>query len=97
LSRRGYARFGGHTYFGSGKRIVADVLDELGFDGVDAGGLDEFWRQQPGSPVYATDFDVAAGVKRAQSEATKERKPEWRSTANSPENFANLLSRPLGR
>jgi len=29
------------------------LLDELGFDGVDAGGLDESRRQQPGSPVYA--------------------------------------------
>jgi hypothetical protein len=43
--------------------------------------------QQPGSPVYATDFDVA-GVKGALSEATKERKPEWRATANSPGSFA---------
>jgi predicted dinucleotide-binding enzyme len=68
------------------KAVVIRLLDELGFDGVDAGGLDESWRQQPGSPVYATDFDVA-GVKRALSEATKERKPEWRATA-SPGSFA---------
>ena len=67
--------------------MVLRLLDELGFDGVDAGGLDESWRQQPGSPVYAKDFDVA-GVKRALSEATKERKAEWRATANSPGNFA---------
>ena len=71
----------------SSKAVVIRLLDELGFDGVDAGGLDESWRQQPGSPVYATDFDVA-GVKRALSEATKERKPEWRATANSPGSFA---------
>ena len=32
------------------------LVDELGFDGVDAGGLDESWRQQPGTPVYAEDF-----------------------------------------
>jgi predicted dinucleotide-binding enzyme len=70
----------------SSKAVVIRLLDELGFDGVDAGGLDESWRQQPGSPVYATDFDVA-GVKRALSEATKERKSEWRATANSPGNF----------
>jgi len=69
------------------KAVVLRLLDELGFDGVDAGGLDESWRQQPGSPVYTKDFDVA-GVKRALSEATKERKPEWRSTANSPGDFA---------
>ncbi len=69
------------------KAVVLRLLDELGFDGVDDGGLDESWRQQPGSPVYAMDFDVA-GVKRALSEATEERKPEWRATANSPGDFA---------
>ena len=69
------------------KAVVLRLLDELGFDGVDAGGLDESWRQQPGSPVYATDFD-ASGVKRALSEATKARKPEWLATANSPGDFA---------
>lgn len=58
------------------KAVVQRLIDELGFDPVDAGGLDESWRQQPGTPVYATDFD-AAGVKRALSEATRERKPEW--------------------
>jgi len=69
------------------KAVVIRLLDELGFDGVDAGKLDESWRQQPGTPVYATDFDVA-GVKRALSEATKERKPEWRATPNSPGSLA---------
>jgi predicted dinucleotide-binding enzyme len=60
------------------KAVVLRLVDELGFDPIDAGGLDESWRQQPGTPVYATDFD-AAGVKRALSEATRERKPEWRA------------------
>jgi hypothetical protein len=55
----------------------------LGFDAVDGGGLDESWRQQPGTPVYTKDFD-AEGVQRALSEATKERTPEWRATAKSP-------------
>jgi predicted dinucleotide-binding enzyme len=70
------------------KAIVLRLIDELGFDGVDAGGLDESWRQQPGTPVYATDLD-AAGVRRALSEASRDRKPEWRATANSPGTFAN--------
>jgi hypothetical protein len=43
-----------------------------------AGGLDESWRQQPGTPVYAADFD-AEGVRQALSQASKERKPEWRA------------------
>ena len=61
------------------KAVVLRLVDELGFDGVDAGGLDESWRQQPSTPVYGTDFD-AAGVRRALSEANKDRTPEWRAT-----------------
>jgi len=60
------------------KSIVLKLVDELGFDGVDAGGLDDSWRQQPATPVYAGDFD-AAGVRRALASASRERKPEWRS------------------
>jgi hypothetical protein len=63
------------------KGVVLRLIDELGFDGVDAGGLDESWRQQPGTPVYCTDLDVA-GVRRALSQASRERMPEWRAKAN---------------
>jgi 8-hydroxy-5-deazaflavin:NADPH oxidoreductase len=69
------------------KAVVIKLLDQLGFDCVDAGGLDESWRQQPGTPVYLTDFD-AEGVRRALSEARPERKPQWRATAKSPGDFA---------
>jgi hypothetical protein len=69
------------------KTVVLRLIDELGFDGVDAGGLDESWRQQPATPVYGADLD-ADGVRRALSEASKERKPEWRATPNSPATFA---------
>jgi hypothetical protein len=55
---------------------------------VDAGGLDEFWRQQPGTPVYATDLD-AEGVRRALAEASGERRAQWRSTQSSPGTFAS--------
>jgi predicted dinucleotide-binding enzyme len=61
------------------KAKVLKLVDELGFDGVDAGTIDESWKQQPGTPVYAADFDVD-GVKNALSKATKERKPEWRAS-----------------
>jgi 8-hydroxy-5-deazaflavin:NADPH oxidoreductase len=68
------------------KAIVMHLVDQLGFDPVDAGSLDDSWRQQPGSPVYTKDYD-AAGVRKALSEATKDRKPEWRATSKSPGNF----------
>lgn len=61
------------------KQVVLRMIDELGFDGVDAGGLDESWRQQPGTPVYGADLD-AEGVRRALSEAPKERLPEFRAS-----------------
>jgi 8-hydroxy-5-deazaflavin:NADPH oxidoreductase len=69
------------------KAVALKLVDELGFDGVDAGGLDESWRQQPGTPVYAKDFDVN-GVRCALSQASKDRTPEWRAAANSPGTFA---------
>jgi hypothetical protein len=65
------------------KRAVMELVDAMGFDPVDAGGLDESWRQQPGTPVYAADFD-SAGVRRALAQATPQRKPEWRATPKSP-------------
>ena len=76
---------GGDTH---AKKTVIRLVDQLGFDAVDAGGLDESWRQQPGTPVYATDFD-AEGVRRALAEASKERKPNWQGTENSPGTFAH--------
>ena len=63
---------------GGAKQVVMDLVDELGFDPVDAGGLDDSWRQQPGTPVYAQDFD-ADGVRRALAEASPERPPDFRA------------------
>jgi hypothetical protein len=60
------------------KEVVLVLVDELGFDPVDAGGLDESWRQQPGTPVYTTDKD-AEGVRAALDQASPERTPEWRA------------------
>jgi predicted dinucleotide-binding enzyme len=71
----------------SAKAVVLRLVDELGFDGVDAGGLDESWRQQPGTPAYAKDFD-AEGVRRALYQASRERKPEWRATQSGPRELA---------
>jgi predicted dinucleotide-binding enzyme len=60
------------------KRIVMRLVEELGFDAVDAGTLDESWRQQPGTPVYAADLN-AAGVRRALAEASAERPAGFRA------------------
>jgi predicted dinucleotide-binding enzyme len=42
------------------KQRVTDLVDELGFDPVDSGALDESWRQEPGTPVYGANLDAAA-------------------------------------
>ena len=70
------------------KSIVMGLVEELGFDAVDAGGLDESWRQQPGTPVYAADLD-AEGVRRALAEASPERPTDFRATPNSPGGFTD--------
>lgn len=64
------------------KARLMDLFDELGFDGVDAGRLDESWRQQPGTPVYAANLD-AEGVRKALTKAVPERKPDFRAAPNS--------------
>src|SRR6476659_1817377 len=69
------------------KQKVIRLFDELGFDGVDAGTLDESWRQQPGTPVYGTDLD-AEGVRRGLTEARPDRPPAFRATASSPGTYA---------
>jgi 8-hydroxy-5-deazaflavin:NADPH oxidoreductase len=65
------------------KQVVIGLLDQLGFDGVDTGGLDDSWRQQPDTPVYGTDFD-AAGVRKALAEARPERTPAFQAGGAAP-------------
>jgi 8-hydroxy-5-deazaflavin:NADPH oxidoreductase len=62
------------------KQIVSDLVDQIGFDPVDAGTLAESWRQQPNTPVYGKDFD-AEGVKKALAEASPERSEAFRAAA----------------
>ena len=70
------------------KSTVMGLVEELGFDAVDAGGLEESWRQQPGTPVYAADLD-ADGLRRALAEAQRERASEFRATPNSPGTYTD--------
>lgn len=61
---------------------VMRLVDELGFDPVDAGGLEKSWRQQPGTPVYTQDFD-AQRTKEALAAAAPSRISEYRQAADS--------------
>jgi len=63
------------------KKKVIDLIDQLGFDAVDAGDLSESWRQQPGTPVYGADL-TANEVRRALADADHERPGDFRADAS---------------
>jgi predicted dinucleotide-binding enzyme len=63
------------------KSKVMQLIESLGFDAVDAGSLDESWRQQPGSPCYTGDF-TAPELKHALASAERSRVPEYRKAAD---------------
>jgi predicted dinucleotide-binding enzyme len=58
------------------KRKVMELVDDLGFDPVDAGGLDDSWREQPGTPAYLANAP-ADELRQALADATPERHPEF--------------------
>ncbi|MFF8729579.1 NADPH-dependent F420 reductase [Streptomyces sp. NPDC015171] len=60
------------------KRTVRELIDELGFDTVDAGTIGESWHQQPGSPVYGLRAGVAE-VEKALAEASPQRPADFRA------------------
>lgn len=59
------------------KKTVRALIDELGFDTVDAGGIDDSWRQQPDTPVYGLRAGVEA-VRKALADASPERPAAFR-------------------
>jgi 8-hydroxy-5-deazaflavin:NADPH oxidoreductase len=60
---------------------VMRLVEDLGFDAVDAGSLAESWRQQPGTPAYVQDFD-SPRLNAALAAADRSRIPEYRRVAN---------------
>jgi predicted dinucleotide-binding enzyme len=60
------------------KAKVIRLVDDLGFDPVDGGVLDDSWRQQPGTPAYCRDLD-AATLRLALAEADRSRIAEYRA------------------
>ena len=68
------------------KSVVARLLDDIGFDAVDAGAIAESWRQQPGTPGYLQDFGIE-GVRAALHQARPGRTAQWTATDASPGSF----------
>jgi 8-hydroxy-5-deazaflavin:NADPH oxidoreductase len=53
------------------KKVVSRLINETGFDVVDAGSLAQSWRQQPGTPAYCTELNVAE-LKQALADGVKD-------------------------
>ncbi|MEO5955785.1 MAG: NADPH-dependent F420 reductase [Nitrospiraceae bacterium] len=60
------------------KTAVLRLVDDLGFDPIDSGDLDDSWRQQPGTPAYCQDLEAAA-LRLALSQADRSRIAEYRA------------------
>lgn len=54
--------------------LARQLVDETGFDALDAGSIAESWRQQPGTPAYCTELSLD-GLKAALAAANKDRAP----------------------
>ena len=65
----------------SAKQLVMGLIEDLGFDAVDAGTLADSWRQQPGTPVYAQDLGKS-GVEAALKEADPGKISSYRAEAD---------------
>ncbi|GGG70700.1 NADPH-dependent F420 reductase [Paenibacillus radicis (ex Gao et al. 2016)] len=59
------------------KKIVLQLIEELGFDAIDAGGLDESWRQQPGTPSYREHR--ADSLRQALADASSVRSEDFKA------------------
>lgn len=62
------------------KAVAMALVEETGFDAVDAGSLADSWRQQPGAPSYCTDF-TRQKLPGALAAADKARLPQRRDIA----------------
>ncbi|UYB52704.1 NAD(P)-binding domain-containing protein [Xanthomonas sp. AM6] len=56
------------------KAIACELVNETGFDALDAGDLANSWRQQPGTPAYCTELTLP-DLQDALSAADKARAP----------------------
>lgn len=63
------------------RRRVIQLVDQIGFDGIDAGDLSDSWRQHPGTPAYCRNLDVEA-LKSALAEADLSKVSTYRAEAD---------------
>lgn len=73
------------------KQTAMQLVNQTGFDPVDAGSLEDSWRQQPSTPSYCCDYDAQA-MRDALAAAIPGAAPKKRDRL--PELFAKLGSNP---
>ncbi|MGV0110662.1 NADPH-dependent F420 reductase [Arthrobacter sp. CP30] len=76
-----------------GRRIAMSLVEDTGFDAVDAGTLPESWRQQPGAPAYCTELtrdELPAALARAQKDLLADRRDQVMATIGN--RFGSLTS-----
>jgi 8-hydroxy-5-deazaflavin:NADPH oxidoreductase len=73
------------------KQMVMNIVNEIGFDPVDSGSLDQSWRQQPSTPSYCCDYN-AEEMRKGLAEAVKGEAARKRDRL--PELFAKLGPNP---
>jgi predicted dinucleotide-binding enzyme len=69
------------------KKIISGLINDTGFDAVDAGSIAESWRHQPGTPAYCTELN-GEELKQALIDGVKENAPGLRDFA-----IAKLMER----
>ena len=62
------------------RRLAMALVEDTGFDALDAGALTHSWRQQPGAPGYCTDLSTRE-LADALASAERERLPKRRDLA----------------
>ncbi|BCP52279.1 3-hydroxyisobutyrate dehydrogenase [Kaistia sp. 32K] len=60
------------------KRVAMGLVDQVGFDPLDAGSLQDSWRQQPNTPAYCTDYGLS-DLRRALASAVEGAAPAKRA------------------
>jgi 8-hydroxy-5-deazaflavin:NADPH oxidoreductase len=83
-----------------GKQLVMRLVDDTGFDAVDAGTIAESWRQQFGNPAYCTELtadQLREALSLADRKAPNRRDgatqivSTWQDPSNYPSNYRDLL------
>lgn len=63
-----------------GKVVISGLINDAGYDVVDAGMLDKSWRHQPGTPAYCTELNTEE-LNQALTEGVKENAAHLRDSA----------------